>query len=423
MRKHTYKSVKINDVNREKLFEMVQGIAVTVGDDVAKKTHFAALMNAERKVLVTIRWDMPNELATFVGLVSSLPASSRVVVMEPSGSYGDPLRYQLERAGIEVRRVSPKGVHDSTEVYDGVPSSHDGKSAHLIAKLHLDGRSEPWPMGSDDERDLSSLVSTMDRYAQQVQQNVNRLEGILARVWPEATRIAELTTVSLWKLLSATGGPEGVRKDPWEARHVLRKSGQHFLTDEKIEMLVKSAQTTTGCPMTDRECEELRDLAEDTIDAHKKLLKWRSKVEKQAEDTPSSRGMSSVVGKATAAVLVSELGDPGNFPNAKAYEKAAGLNLRERSSGTHKGEKTISKRGSSSARRWLYMAVLRLIQKDGVFRAWYARKVARDGGRFKGLAIVALMRKLIRGLWHAGRGEVFDSTKLFDVRRLGLENP
>jgi transposase len=423
MRKHTYKSVKINAVNREKLFEMVQGIAVTVGNDVAKQTHFAALMNDERKVLMTIRWDMPHELATFVGLVSSLPASSRVVVMEPSGSYGDPLRYQLERAGIEVRRVSPKGVHDSTEVYDGVPSSHNGKSAQLIAKLHLDGRSEPWPMGSDDERDLSSLVSTMDRYAQQVQQNENRLEGILARVWPEATRILELTKVSLWKLLIATGGPEGVRKDPREARHVLRISGQHFLTDEKIGALVESARTTTGCPMTDREREELRDLAEDTYSAHKKTLKWKSKVEKRADETPSSRGMSSVVGKATAAVLVSELGDPGNFPNAKAYEKAAGLNLRERSSGTHKGEKTISKRGSSSARRWLYMGVLRLIQKDEVFRAWYVRKVARDGGRFKTLAIVALMRKLIRGLWHAGRGEVFDSTKLFDVRRLGLENP
>jgi transposase len=332
------------------------------------------------------------------------------------------LRYQLERAGIEVRRVSPKGVHDSSESHDGVPSSHDGKSAQVIAKLHLDGRSEPWPIGSDDERDLSSLISTMDRYARQVQQNENRLEGILARVWPEATGILELTKASLWKLLRVTGGPEGVRKKPREARRVLRLSGRHFLTEEKIEALVDSARTTTGCPMTVREREELRDLAEDTMSAHKKTLKWKRAVEKRSEETPSARGMSSVVGKATSAVLVSELGDPGNFPNAKAYEKAAGLNLREHSSGKHKGEKKISKRGSGSARRWLYMAVLRLIQKDVVFRAWYARKVTHDGGRYKGRAIVALMRKLIRGLWHAGRGAAFDSTKLFDVRRLGSEN-
>ncbi len=35
-------------------------------------------------------------------------------------------------------------------------------------------------------------------------------------------------------------------------------------------------------------------------------------------------------------------------------------------------------------------------------------------------AAVALMRKLAKALFHVGRGAVFDSTKLFDTRRLHL---
>jgi len=59
--------------------------------------------------------------------------------MEPSGTYGDALGWQLREAGIELYRVAPKRVHDAAEVYDGVPSLHDAKAAYLIGRLHLQG--------------------------------------------------------------------------------------------------------------------------------------------------------------------------------------------------------------------------------------------------------------------------------------------
>ena len=36
-------------------------------------------------------------------------------------------------AGIAVVRVSPKAAHDYAEVFDGVPSQHDGKDAAVVA--------------------------------------------------------------------------------------------------------------------------------------------------------------------------------------------------------------------------------------------------------------------------------------------------
>ena len=77
----------------------------------------------------------------------------------------------------------------------------------------------------------------------------------------------------------------------------------------------------------------------------------------------------------------------------------------------------ITKRGSGPARQYLFMATLRLLQKDEVVKAWYEKKVRRDGG-IKLKAIVAIMRKLARALWYVARGDRFDSTKMFDVRRL-----
>jgi hypothetical protein len=59
--------------------------------------------------------------------------------MESSGTYGDVLRHQLLGYRVPVHRLSGKRVHDAAEVYDGVPSLHDAKSAAIIAKIKRDG--------------------------------------------------------------------------------------------------------------------------------------------------------------------------------------------------------------------------------------------------------------------------------------------
>ena len=61
-----------------------------------------------------------------------------------------------------------------------------------------------------------------------------------------------------------------------------------------------------------------------------------------------------------------------------------------------------------------------MVKTDPVVRAWYLRKVERQGGQAKMKAVVAVMRKLICALWHVGRGERFDASKLFDTTRLDL---
>ena len=128
------------------------------------------------------------------------------------------------------------------------------------------------------------------------------------------------------------------------------------------------------------------------------------------------------VGKNTSAVLVGILGEFTDYHSVRALQRAAGLNLRVRQSGKQKGKLKITKRGSSVARRWLFLATLRWVQKQPLVRAWYDRKLIRNGGN-KMKTLIALMRKLLAGLYHVARGKELDLAKLFDVRGLGIAAP
>jgi transposase len=112
------------------------------------------------------------------------------IAMESTGTYGDALRQALTDAKLPVHRVSGKAVHDYAEIFDGVPSQHDGKDAAIVAELAALGKSSPWPYEplAEADEELRYWVERMD-----VQQRIQllwlgRLEALLARHWPEATR-------------------------------------------------------------------------------------------------------------------------------------------------------------------------------------------------------------------------------------------
>ena len=57
-----------------------------------------------------------------------------------------------------------------------------------------------------------------------------------------------------------------------------------------------------------------------------------------AQKNETIRRQAEAVGTATACVLWVSLGDPKDYHCGEAYRKAMGLNLKERSSGKHKGK-------------------------------------------------------------------------------------
>jgi transposase len=415
-----YRADNVKDLNVERLCASVAGRRVVLGIDVAKTGMFLAVMDKEEEVHATLKWSHPKETPKLLEVIGKLrEQATRVdVAMEPSGVYGDALRHGLQAAGFTVHRVSPKRSHDMAEVYDGVASLHDAKSAAIVAKLHLDGASELWPIKSDQEREMQAELKVLDIHSKQCDANRYRLEALLSRHWPELTEYLALDGATLLELLSVYGGPREVAAEAAEARELMRRKGGVFLSTEKIEAAIESASTTLGLPPIEAEVRLIRHLAAETKRNREEEAQARRRIEALVGKTETTERLQPLVGKVTAAVLVAATGDPQSYSSAQAYQKSLGLNLREHSSGKVKGGLHITKRGSGTGRFYLGLASLRLIQTEPVVKAWYAKMVARQGGDRKTKAVVAVMRKLALAIWHVARGAKFDALKLFDVRRL-----
>ena len=355
MKRRAYRATDVKDLRLENVLKAAPAGNATAGLDIGKF-----------EVRAVVRWnggsferpwkaENPSQIELLVGLLRKV-ADSRplVVAMESTGTYGDVVRARLHAAGLVVHRVGGKAAHDYAEVFDGVPSQHDGKDAAVIAELAAFGKSTPWPYRAKEDADakMGYWADWLDAQQSIQQLWIGRLESLLARHWPEATRLLDLASVTLLSALAHYG----------------------------------------------------------------EIRKAREELERLARDNAVIQRQAKIVGKATACVLWVALGDPRNYPCGEAYRKAMGLNLKERSSGKHQGQLKITKRGPSIVRKWMYFAAMRMSQSPLV-RPWFEEKKAKDKGRGKG-ALIAIARKLALALYSVGaRGEAFEPQRLFSSQK------
>jgi transposase len=343
-----------------------------------------------------------------------------VVAMESSGTYGDSLRQALADSEIKVERVGNKASHDYAEVFDGVPSQHDGKDAAVVAELAALGKSTPWDYRPTEawEAELAYWVEWMVAQRQALTIWQGRLEGLVARHWPEATKVLKLSSVTLLQALRHYGCPQALAADPQAARQ-LKRWGRKFLEPKKIKQVVESAGSSVGVRAAEWQRRQIQDFAQQALAARAEGQRAERQLRRLADGHLVLQAQGKVVGVPTACVLWTSTGDPRIFHAAAAYRKAMGLNLVERSSGQYKGRLRISKRGSARSRQWLYFAVLRLIQRSGV-RPWYEAKKARNEDHAR-IAVVAVMRKLAMALYHVGiNNQDFKPRQLFG--RIGKQS-
>jgi len=412
MGKHSYRAVDFQRLDWASLRERVAGERVIVAIDVAKEDFVAALVLSSRQEVAKVKWRHPQSTRALVEHLVALPASQLEAVMEPTGTYGDPLRAELERSAVAVYRINPKRVADAAEVYDGVPSLHDGKSACVLAQLHLEGVTQRWRANDERQRRLKALRRRLAWCCDREQRARNRLQAWLARHWPELGTIVRVSSTSVLRLLVSHGCPSAVAGDAAAVREQLRRDSGGGLSAHKIEAVLASAGDTMGVEVLEAEQALVGELADEVLGESRQRRALERELAALSEQDQQMRCLAQAVGSVSATVIYAELGDVHKYTSAGSYAKAAGLHLKERSSGKHRGELRITKRGPAAVRYYLYFAALRLLRTSGPARQWYEDKVARDGGR-RGKAIVALMRKLARALWHVGHGEAFDVTRLF----------
>lgn len=420
--KISYRAVSIEKLTSAILAALLSGSQkLVVAIDVAKLKMMAGFGREDGSVARLVRFESPMQTREFVELVVATGQALGVPVealMEPTGTYGDGLRALLVSRGVSVFMQSPKRVHDAREVFDGVPSLHDAKSCVVMAQLHRQGVSRAYTPQSADRVRMRALVRRREVFEKPLQMHLSELEGLLGRHWPEL-----LIEMDVWRrktpleLLAVHPSPAHVVAHRSEAREVMRRASRNTIKEEEAQRVLDSASRSVGTAASEEECDVIRAVAHEVLHVRASIAAVDKLIEKTAEEHEATRGIAKVVGRVTAVVLVAYLGPLSEYASPATLEKACGLNLKIKSSGNLIGRPSITKRGSSEARAWLYLAAVRLVKNEPLIAAWYRARSGYGGGR-KLTALVAVMRKLARALWHVARGATFDVTKLVDARAL-----
>lgn len=431
--KRIYRRVSVKEISIESLLEVGNAKRTrgncdsTVGLDVAKGEIVAALRWSDGSFERPWSIRNPDEIHLLIEVLTKLNefCNKLTIGLESTGTYSESIRYAMTEAGLEVHRVSGKGVCDYKEIFDGVPSQHDGKDAAMIAELtHFGkGSSWPWEPRSESEQQMRHQVARLNAYRTQTNQWIGRLEGLLSKHWPELTTMLQLSSATLLNVCCHYASPIALAEDDG-ARDQLRSWGRGQLSFAKIEAIVESAGSTLGVPIGRGEMEWLQEIAGEVRRCLAEVKACEQQLQEIALSNESIQPYVKKVGAVTLCTIWSTVGDPRKYSSSGAFLKALGLNLKELSSGKHQGQLRITKRGPGLTRKLLYYWALRAIQEPAL-KPWY-RDFQRVGQGHAGTSehrkmkgLVAMMRKLCRSLWYAYQHDLaFEYSKVFPGRPL-----
>jgi transposase len=240
--------------------------------------------------------------------------------VEPTGHYWINLAQFLRHQGIQVVLVNPLHVKKTKELENNSPTKNDRKDARVISLLVKDGRYSVPHIPEDIYANLRVGMNARDRLSEDL------------------------------KRVQAKAAPEIVKA--WRDGGILRGVGLSKAKHLK-QMAEESVGLTEGLQMGRQELAILLrqyDLYQEQLD----LL--MSEVKRLVSQIPGTQHMLSIpgVGLVTVAGFLAEVGDLSGYDNPRQIQKLAGLSLKENSSGKHKGQTKISKRGRPKLRSLLF---------------------------------------------------------------------
>ncbi|WP_040373733.1 IS110 family transposase, partial [Peribacillus psychrosaccharolyticus] len=122
-----------------------------------------------------------------------------------------------------------------------------------------------------------------------------------------------------------------------------------------------------------------------------------TKIDNLIEKVPGVQQMLTIkgVGRDTVAGFFAEVGDLQEYSHPRQIIKLAGLSLKENTSGKHKGQTRITKRGRKKLRALLFRVCMIMVAKNSAFKALHAYYTQRPDNPLKKMqSLIALCNKL-----------------------------
>lgn len=397
----------MNYTQNQKISQVTEATLI-VGVDIGSETNFARAFNWRGQELSKKVCRFSNSLDGFQSFLAylntymSIASAQQVIVgCEPTGHYWFNLARYLEENQIKLALVNPYHVKQIKELDDNSPKKTDLKDPKTIAKLVVDGRYSYPYLPEGVYADLREAVSSRERIVKELNAITNRIKRWLKIYFPEYLVVYKNFSAEsgLTVLESAPLprdiiqlGPEGVNQ-LWRDKKLRAVGMKRALT------LVEAAHNSIGLPGGSCARMELQLLLEDFRTKQSQLEKITEVLEEATLSVPHADKLLAIkgVGLITVAGFLAEVGDIRRFDSPKQIQKLAGLEVKENSSGKHRGRSSISKRGRKRLRKILFQVMLPMIQNNAEFCEIYQYFTTRQKNPLKGKqAIIAAGCKLIR---------------------------
>jgi transposase len=256
-------------------------------------------------------------------------------VMEATGVYHEGLAYFLADRGLDVSIVMPNKMSSYMRTLD-VKTVTDKTASEAIARFGLEKSLSNWHRPSPAYKKIRQLTRERDQLVQERSMAKNQLHAEKAEAEPNGASIKRIS------------------------QRIAFLDGQEKEVRAEVAALVKSDE----------------------------------KASRMSELFCSVPG----VGALTAATVIGETNGSGLIRNKKQLASYAGLDVKEKRSGTSvNGKPRISKSGNRFLRKCLHLPSLAAVRCDERFNADFERIAAKHGIKMK--ALVAVQRKLLEMMY------------------------
>ncbi len=317
-------------------------IKQVVGIDVAQIELVVSLgrMNEQLDCELYAYKVFPNTTKGFASLLEWVnkqtnTAVSVQYVMEATGVYHESLAYYLADNGQDLSVVLPNKISNYCRTLS-TKTITDKTASEAIARFGLERKLENWQRPTAVFKQLRQLTRERDQLV----------------------------------------GERTVMKNQLHAEQ--SEADPYLKSVERVKKRIAMAEA------------QLREIREELTDR----LNQEAEVKQVVTQLCTLPG----VGLLTAITVVAETNGFELIRNKRQLTSYAGLDVREKQSGTSvKGKPSISKKGNRFLRKAMHMPALTAIRCDDRFKAVFARLVAKHGIKMK--AVVAVQRKLLEMIY------------------------
>jgi transposase len=415
----------MNSTLTKKLAQVKPG-TLYVGVDMALKRNVAQVLGERAQRLD--RFGFPNDREGYdyfqrrlERLREQQQAPAVLIGMEPTNYFWKLLATDLEHRQVEYRLVNSYTVKKHREGDQLDRSKDDARDAFTIADLLRTGKYTETRLLHGGYAELRQQAVLYHRLKGDLRRQKGLINNTAGQLFPELGRVFKDVTgdsalamlrqhaaANVIRQLSQDAFIAGVRSDFQGRRLMVSKLRRAHLLAANSVGLQDGVQ---GLQLALR-------LHSETW----QTLQWQlAAVETALIDTflalPEAPYLLSMhgLGVISAATILSEIGDPSHYRNARQLIKLAGTQPVPNVSGRRSRSATpMSHKGRPRLRTTLFFAVMRLVRLDAAFAREYLRFQCRPKHPLTKMeALGALMNKLLRILWALMRYQ-----RLYDPARV-----